>query len=198
MHMPPVLRTILLLLLSVILIVAPARARGVLDILREKGILSEEEYKQAIEEVQDQEKKARQEIAEKGKKESTLPDWLSRISLFGDLRYRHEGFYNSTITTNSPDRNRERIRARFGLGVDVTEEVQGKLRIVSGDPNDPISTNQTLTDLFTRKPISLEWAYITVSPWKTLGLDKLTGLAKPLFLYHPWQVSPPHICAGWL
>jgi hypothetical protein len=124
----------------------------------------------------------KQEAIEEGKKASKLPDWLNRISLFGDLRYRHEGFYNiDLVDGDSSTRNRERIRARLGLGVDVSEELQGRLRLVTGDPNDPISTNQTLTDLFTRKPINLDWAYITVSPWQTLGLDKLTGVAKPRF-----------------
>src|SRR5215831_13207895 len=169
--------------LSVTLMAAPASAKGILELLRDKGILSEEEYKQAVEEAREQEKKAMQQATEEAKKESKWPEWLNRISLFGDFRFRVEGFYNSKTTTvlDTPDRNRERIRARFGLGVDVSEEVQGKLRLVSGDPGDPISSNQTLSDLFTKKPISLDWAYITLSPWKTLGLDQLTGSAKPRF-----------------
>src|SRR5215831_4699690 len=169
--------------LSVTLMAAPASAKGILELLRDKGILSEEEYKQAVEEAREQEKKAMQQATEEAKKESTWPEWLNRISLFGDFRFRVEGFYNSKTTNvlETPDRTRERIRARFGLGVDVSEEVQGKLRLVTGDPNDPISTNQTLSDLFTKKPVSFDWAYITLAPWKTLGLDQLTGSAKPRF-----------------
>jgi len=171
------------LLLNVTLLAATASAKSVLDILREKGVLSEEEYKQAVEEEREQEKKAVQKATEEAKKEIKLPDWLNRISLFGDLRFRYEGIWNADLTNNTenPDRNRFRIRARLGTGIDVSEEAQGRLRLVSGDIGDPISTNQTLTDLFTRKPINLDWAYITLSPWKTLGLDKLTGSAKPRF-----------------
>src|SRR5262245_1031734 len=178
-----VLWTTVLLVLSVTFLAATASAKSILDILREKGILSEEEYKQAVEEAREQEKKAVQAATEEGKKASKLPDWLNRISFFGDLRFRYEGIWNAALTdtVSNPDRNRFRIRARLGTGIDATEEVQGRLRLVSGDINDPISTNQTLTDLFTRKPINLDCTYITLAPWKTLGLDKLTGSTKPRF-----------------
>ena len=183
MHKHMALWATVLLLLSVTFLAATASAKSVLDILREKGILSEEEYKQAVEEAREQEKKAVQAATEEGKKASKLPDWLNRISFFGDIRFRYEGIWNASLTDtqSNPDRNRFRIRARLGTGIDATEEVQGRLRLVTGDPNDPISTNQTLSDLFTRKPVSFDWVYITLSPWKTLGLDKLTGSTKPRF-----------------
>ncbi len=183
MHRRMALWATVLLLLSVMFLAATASAKGVLDILREKGILSEEEYKQAVDEAREQEKKSIQQATEEGKKNSKLPDWLNRTSLFGDIRFRYEGIFNSKLTNvlDNPDRHRVRIRARLGVGVDATDEVQGKLRLVTGDPNDPISTNQTLSDLFTRKPVSFDWVYITLSPWKTLGLDQLTGSAKPRF-----------------
>ena len=159
MHMRMALWATVLLLLSVTFLAATASAKGVLDILREKGILSEEEYKQAIDEAREQEKKSIQTATEEGKKASKLPDWLNRTSLFGGIRFRYEGIFNSKLTNvlDNPDRHRVRMRARLGLGVDATEEVQGKLRLVTGDPNDPISTNQTLSDLFTRKPVSFDW-----------------------------------------
>ena len=51
------------------------------------------------------------------KKAVELPDWLKRTTVFGDVRYRHEGFYHQphkkgTLVTA---RNRERIRARLGV-----------------------------------------------------------------------------------
>ena len=122
-----------------------------------------------------------QEAKAEAKKETKIPDFLNRTSVFGDVRVRQEGFYNSAITDNNPTRNRLRIRARLGVGVDVSEELQGRLRIVTGDANDPISTNQTLSEVFTRKPFNLDWAYVTVAPWKTFGLDQLTGSEKPMF-----------------
>jgi len=176
--------TIFFLFLTLTIAPAVSHSKGILEILREKGVITEEEYRQAIEEAQGKDKQIVQEAKTEAKaeasKQSKLPDWLNRTSFFGDIRYRHEGFYHSELQANIPTRNRERIRARLGLGVDVNEELSGKLRIVTGDANDPISTNQTLSELFTRKPINLDWAFITISPWQTIGLDKLTGSEKPM------------------
>jgi hypothetical protein len=151
---------------------ATAQGKGILEILRDKGVISEDEYRQAIEEAQGKDKKVVEEAKAQAKKESKMPSWLERTSVFGDIRFRYEGFHNSDIAANNPDRNRFRVRARLGLGVDVSEELQGRLRLVTGDAGDPISTNQTLTDLFTRKPINLDWVYITVTPGKSFGLDQ--------------------------
>ena len=50
--------------------------------------------------------------------------------------------------------------------------MEGGLRLVSGDPNEIISNNQTLTDVLTRKPINIDNAYITFRPGKSFGLEK--------------------------
>jgi hypothetical protein len=102
-------------------------------------------------------------------------DWLSRISLFGDIRIRHEGFFQDSVAA----RNRERFRLRVGARIQISDELEGGFRLVSGDPNEIISNNQTMTDVFTRKPINIDNAYVTVRPSKTIGLEKaffsLTG-----------------------
>src|SRR5262245_51788744 len=90
-------------------------------------------------------------------------DWLSRFSFSGDMRNRFEGIDQSK-GPNATARNRERLRLRFGVTAKVTDEVLAGFRLVSGDPNDPISNMQTLGDAFTKKPISLDQAYITVTP----------------------------------
>ncbi len=166
--------------LGVMMTPSLSQGKGILEILRDKGVITEEEYRQALQEAKGQDEKVVQEAKAEAGKQSKLPDWLNRTSFFGDIRYRHEGFYHSELQANNPTRNRERIRARLGLGIDVTPEISGKLRIVTGDAGDPISTNQTLSELFTRKPINLDWAYVNVSPWQTFGLDKLTGSEKPM------------------
>src|SRR5262249_53690845 len=48
-------------------------------------------------------------------------DWLNRISLFGDIRLRHEGFYQNTIDS----RNRERFRLRVGARIQISDELEG-------------------------------------------------------------------------
>jgi len=104
---------------------------------------------------------------------ASVPDWVSKITPFGDIRYRHEGFYNQQINEKSDSvvhaRNRERIRWRFGAKYTYSDELSATFRLASGDPNDPISTNETLTGDFTRKHVNLDWAYMTVAPGKTFG-----------------------------
>src|SRR2546426_6582224 len=51
------------------------------------------------------------------RKSVEVPEWLTRTTVFGDVRTRHEGFYHQphpkeTVVTA---RNRERIRARLGV-----------------------------------------------------------------------------------
>jgi hypothetical protein len=100
------------------------------------------------------------------------PDWLSYFTPFGDVRFRFEGFYNQphladqVVTAN----NRERIRARVGLRFAYSDELAATVRLASGNPNDPISTNQTLTGNFTPFNINLDWAYLTLAPGNTFGI----------------------------
>src|SRR5262245_29611772 len=95
-------------------------------------------------------------------------DWLNRFSFFGDIRVRQEGFYQDHVEA----RNRQRLRLRFGARLTVSDELEGGLRLVSGDPNEISANNQTLTDVFTRKPINIDNAYITIKPSKSIGLEK--------------------------
>ncbi|MBI4516601.1 MAG: putative porin [Deltaproteobacteria bacterium] len=132
-----------------------AQAGDLGEILRRKGVITEAELEQAREE-------------EKKQNPTTqLPKWLDSISLFGDLRTRHEGFYAQDLNA----RNRFRLRARLGLTANVSDEVGATVRLASGNPDDPISTNQSFERAFTRKPINLDQAYLTLKPGKTLGLD---------------------------
>src|SRR5438093_4438285 len=106
------------------------------------------------------------------KKGVELPDWLKRTTVFGDVRARHEGFYHQphkkgTVVTS---RNRERIRARLGVRVAFTDELSATIRGASGNPNDPISTNETLTGNFTRKHFNLDWAFLTFTPGASFNL----------------------------
>ncbi|TMB56692.1 MAG: hypothetical protein E6J60_05530 [Deltaproteobacteria bacterium] len=106
------------------------------------------------------------------KKAVSLPDWLSRTTVFGDVRYRHEGFYNQPHAQKAvvTARNRERIRARLGVRFAYSDELSATIRGASGNPNDPISTNETLTSDFTRKNFNLDWAYLTFAPGQSFGI----------------------------
>ena len=104
----------------------------------------------------------------------SVPEWTTRIRLFGDIRARYEGIFyadgndntgafpsfNAINTSVIPfnvkgnnfapqlntDQNRTRIRLRVRIG---TEAVLGEgwtagLRIATGETNTPLSLNQTL------------------------------------------------------
>jgi hypothetical protein len=102
------------------------------------------------------------------------PKWLDKISMFGDGRVRFEGFYNqptkNKATSPTTAQNRERLRFRPGITYRYSDEIAATVRLASGNPNDPISSNQTFTNEFTKKPISLDWAYLTFTPGKSFGI----------------------------
>ncbi len=88
------------------------------------------------------------------------PAWWERIDLGGDFRERQEGFFQDGATT----RQRLRFRLRLTVDADVNDDVRFGLRLGSGDLGNPTSTNQSFGDLLTRKPISVDRAFITYNP----------------------------------
>jgi uncharacterized coiled-coil protein SlyX len=83
----------------------------------------------------------------------------------GDARMRFEPFYGGGPSTAvNQDRIRYRIRLRFNANAKFSDEFAGGFSIGSGDTNDPISTNQTLTNGFTRKPFFIDRAFIKYDP----------------------------------
>ena len=103
----------------------------------------------------------------------TFPEWVSRIHPFADIRLRYEGDYfpagnddtgafpnfnaintgppfDITGSTFSPqlnvnqDRERFRIRVRFGALADLGDDFTAGLRIATGENNSPVTTNQSI------------------------------------------------------
>ena len=150
-------------------------AEEILEILRAENKISDERYQELMNRA-----KAENEAREAGveayrrdpvkiiKADRSL-DWLSRFTFSGDLRTRMEGFYQEQ-GRNANARTRARFRLRFGAQMKISDELLAGLQLASGDLNDPISTNETLTNVFTRKPVSINQAYITLTPKETIGL----------------------------
>jgi hypothetical protein len=158
-------------------------AEEILGVLRAEGKISDQKYQELMSRA-----KAESEQREAGveafrrdpiKEVKGAIDWLNRFSFSGDMRNRFEGFFQDGVNA----RTRERIRFRFGATLKISDEVLAGFRLVSGDPNDPISANQTLGDAFTKKPINIDQAYITLTPKQTLGLGD-------------WAWNPITITAG--
>jgi len=151
-------------LLAGLCLAGPVAAKDLGDILVEKGLITPDELRQAREEEKQKvaaEESRRDAIAAK------LPAWLAMITPFGDVRLRTEGFYAEDLNA----RTRERLRARIGVNVNPSDEVGATIRLASGNPDDPISTNQSFERTFSRKSINLDQAYMTVRPGKTFGLE---------------------------
>jgi len=103
---------------------------------------------------------------------SSGPEWVSKFTLYGDIRIRAEEVINhsgnddtgafpdfNAINTGAPfdtagsvfspqydvnqNRNRERLRARLGAIVDLQDGFTVGLRLATGNDNNPVTENQT-------------------------------------------------------
>ncbi|HSS97874.1 MAG TPA: putative porin [Terriglobales bacterium] len=88
------------------------------------------------------------------------------FSFSGDLRVRHESLFGSGPVngTEPATRNRERYRVRLNINAKLNDEISGGLSLASGDLGDPISTNNTETGFFTRKPFAVDKAFASYKP----------------------------------
>lgn len=93
--------------------------------------------------------------------------WTERVKLSGDIRYRHDLIAEEKAANPDnvrvPDRNRHRLRLRFGLQAEVNPQLDLLLRLASGG-SDPVSTNQDLGDGFSAKEIWIDRAYLEYHP----------------------------------
>jgi hypothetical protein len=112
------------------------------------------------------------------KRVSLLEGALGRFRWTGDIRVRGENFKQ----TGMADRNRARIRIRFGFDGRLNEDFFGGVALATGTLGDPSTTNETLTNNFDRKTIGLDRGYITYNPvahrWLSLTGGKFAT---------PWQ-----------
>ncbi len=120
---------------------------------------------------------------------------MGAIKFSGDIRLRAESFFglsNSLTNGDNPavlgneltPRHRMRLRARLQMRGSVGEEFDWGLRFATGSFADNISTNQTLTDFFNRKPFALDQAFITYKPRHAPGLRLQGGRFEP-----PWTFT---------
>ncbi len=98
---------------------------------------------------------------------------IGPISFSGDVRLRAEPIFGGP-SDQSLDRARGRVRVRFNAVADLGSQFRTGITLASGDVNDPISTNQSLTGFYTRKPIALDQAFVEFTPRQFKSLT-LTG-----------------------
>ncbi len=119
----------------------------------------------------------------------TLPEWVSKLELSGDLRVRAQqdlfasgnvptglGGINDFNEINSAgsfsgagddrfintdkDRFRERVRLRLGIDAQVNESFKAGIRLATGNGRNPVSTNQTLGNTGGKYEFSVDRAYL--------------------------------------
>jgi hypothetical protein len=101
-----------------------------------------------------------------GQSQKNLEERLKKIGPFefsGDFRLRAEPTFGGPVD-QSQDRFRERVRLRFNVEAKLNDQIRGGFSLASGDLNNPISTNQTLNQYDTRKPIEIDRMYVTYTP----------------------------------
>ena len=102
---------------------------------------------------------------------SALEDLVGRFRFNGDVRLRGESFFQDKIA----DRNRARIRVRFGFDGKLNEDFTAGVAIATGSLGDPTTTNETLTGFFDRKTIGLDKGFITYNPVRHRWLSATGG-----------------------
>jgi hypothetical protein len=97
---------------------------------------------------------------DEAKQLSALEALVGRFRFSGDVRVRGEAYSQSGV----PDRNRARIRVRFGLDGQLNQDFSAGFALATGSQGDPTTTNETLTNVFDRKTIALDRGFITFNP----------------------------------
>lgn len=109
------------------------------------------------------------------KRVSALESTLGRFRWTGDMRVRGEDFFqNYSGCAACNDRNRARVRVRFGFEGKLNDDFIAGVAIATGSLGDPTTTNESLTNFFDRKTIGLDKGYITYNPVSHKWLS-LTG-----------------------
>lgn len=87
---------------------------------------------------------------------------MDRLHPSGDMRLRYER--DGSRGGGKDTRHRPRARLRFGLGIDISEEVMAGLRLRTGNSSDANSPHQTFGNEFNSWEFSLDRAYLRYSP----------------------------------
>lgn len=130
-------------------------------------------------------------VAVKQPEEKKKPEWTERVKLSGDLRLRYESIFNREqrqtdgSTTDLPNRDRYRIRARLFVDGTISDEIGAHFMICTNqDSNkEATTTNQSFSNDFNDKDIYLHRAYATYTPNWLKGLELTAGKFKNTFVY---------------
>ena len=151
-------------------------ADALLDKLVDKGVLSVKEANELREQADNDFSKAYQT-------RTGMPDWVTQLRLYGDVRGRYEIFRtpNDSEGTGANNKPRDRFRYRLRTGATATmlDNFEAGFRLTSSEASgtfggDPISGNTTMQDNGSKKFIYIDLAYgkwtpIKSGPWLLSG-----------------------------
>ncbi len=114
-------------------------------------------------------------VEDRLKRVETRVSEIGGVRFSGDIRLRSESIFGqsnnlanaanpSTLGNDLTPRHRMRLRARLTMRGSVSEEFDWGLRLATGSFADNISTNQTMTDFFNRKPFALDQVFVIYKP----------------------------------
>lgn len=114
-----------------------------------------------------------------------LPEWTSKIKVSGDVRLRWQsdlyannnkdglyfdfqdanqngGLINNpgAILNTTEDRHRARARVRLGVDARISNNIKAGVRLVSGNQDDPVSTNETFGTSEGKYDVSFDRGYL--------------------------------------
>ena len=162
-----------------------ARAQSsdaLIDKLVDKGILTADEAKDLREQADNDFKTA-------FSAKTGMPDWVSGYKISGDMRGRFEQFSSDNSALN--DRTRLRYRLRFGVTVNMLDNLEAGFRLASGDAKgsagNPLSANSTMQDNFSKKNVYIDTAY---GKWTALNSGHWLLAATVGKMDNPFQFTP--------
>ena len=149
---------------------------ALLNKLVQKGIFTAQEAAEL-------KKEAEADFDKEYRKETGLPDWVTSLKIYGDLRARYEFFHTDNNTPGAAEPNKDRTvfryRLRTGMTATLKDNFEMGFRIASGEPTgafggNPISSNQTLQDNGSKKFLWIDLAYgkwtpVNTGPWRVSG-----------------------------
>lgn len=150
---------------------------ALLNKLVDKGVLTSQE-------AEDLKKDSDQSLGTAVRSKLGMPAWDSSIKLGGDFRLRVDDLMPEN-GLNKDDRLRYRFRFRYGAVWTAQDWATLGFRLGSGDyrsstgDGNPNSNNQTLTHAFSKKPLFIDAAYVTLTPpeqdWISLTGGKMNN-----------------------
>jgi len=167
---------------------AHAQSADVLiDKLVEKGILT-------VREGQDLREEADKNFTTAVQSKLGMPDWVTGYKISGDFRGRfdHLSSDNAAFT----ERERFRYRLRFGITVNMLDNLEAGFRLASGDPKgsagNALSANSTMQDNFSKKNIYIDTAYGKWTPVNSGGwlVSGTIGKMDNPFAFTPMVFDP--------